>query len=315
MFHPQEFPPELHLGPFTTRFAQELGVGPGRLRHREIVSLSRGIKSLGGGDLPLGLLTRPYTQATGHSAASHATAFAIWMLPGFLPVADSSLLHISRQAPHDEPRRKGVCGHTTKFRDNEVVCLDGLWITTRARTWLDCARRMSVDELVVVADHLIRVPRPEFEGRSEPYATIVELAAMLERHKGTPGIQKARAALALARVGSDSAPETRLRLALGRAGLPEPQINVRVQLAHGRSRTPDVSFPEYRVAVEYDGGTHGDIEQQVRDIRRQEDYGDAGWIEVRIGKAHMHDDARQAVRKIRDALYGRGWRATQSGPQ
>ena len=315
MYHPQGFPLQLQSGPFTTRFALELGVGPGRLRHREIVSLSRGIKCLDAGDLPLALLTRPYTQATGYSAASHATAFAIWMLPGFLPVADASLLHISRQAPHDEPRRKGVFGHTTKFRDNEVICLDGLWITTRARTWLDCARRMCVDELVVVADHLIRIPRPAFEGRSEPYASIAELAALLERHKGTPGIQKARAALALARVGSDSAPETRLRLALGRAGLPEPQINVPVPLSRGMFRTPDASFPEYRVAVEYDGGTHGDSEQQVRDIRRQEDYGDAGWIEVRIDKTHLQDGAGHAVRKIRDALYSRGWRPTQTGPQ
>ncbi|MEO8220443.1 MAG: hypothetical protein ABI563_06630 [Specibacter sp.] len=97
---------------------------------------------------------------------------------------------------------------------------------------------MSVDELLVVADHLVRIPRMAFEGRSEPYATVVERSLMLGRHKGTPGIQKARQALALTRVGSDSAPETRLRLALGRAGLPEPLINVAVQLAPGKSRTP-----------------------------------------------------------------------------
>ncbi|WP_154605673.1 MULTISPECIES: hypothetical protein [Arthrobacter] len=38
---------------------------------------------------------------------------------------------------------------------------------------------MSIDELVVVADHFIRIPRPEFEGRTEPYATLEELAVML----------------------------------------------------------------------------------------------------------------------------------------
>ncbi|MCQ9164876.1 MULTISPECIES: DUF559 domain-containing protein [unclassified Arthrobacter] len=308
MFQQPVVPPALLTGPFTTRQAAELGVNYSRLRHADVAGLSRGIKSFSDEDLPLALLTRPYTFVTGYSAASHATAFAIWAFPGFLPVAHPEKIHIARQKPHAIPRRTGVTGHRTEFRDDEVECLNGLWITTRARTWLDCARRMGVAELVVVADHLIRVPRPEFEGRSAPYATRKDLELLLDRHKGTPGIRKARAALNLARVGSDSAQETHLRLAMGFAGLPEPDINVRVELAGGRSRTPDASFPRYRVAVEYDGGTHAGTDQQVRDIRRQEDYEAAGWIEVRIGKEHMKDDAKAAVRKIRRALQSRGWR-------
>lgn len=308
MFTRAGFPDRLQSGPFTLDTAKDCLVSPGRLRHKEIVRISRGIKSLDDADVPLALLTRPFTQVTGYSAASHATAFAIWELPGFLPVRNDTLIHISRQFPHNIPRRHGVEGHRTKFRDDEVECLDGLWITTRVRTWLDCARRMTVDELVVVADHLIRIPRPEFEGRSEAYATLAGLSQMLERHKGTPGIQKARAALALARVGSDSAPETRLRLAVVYAGLPEPDINKNIPLADGKSRQPDQSYPEYRVAVEYDGGTHADPDQVIRDIRRQEDFAAAGWTEVRIAKNHMTDDARAAVRKIRSALFSRGWR-------
>lgn len=61
--------------------------------------------------------------------------------------------------------------------------------------------------VTVVADHLLRVPRPEFKARSEPYATPEDLADMLDRHWGTPGIRKARLPLEQARVGSDSAPE------------------------------------------------------------------------------------------------------------
>lgn len=308
MFHPEDFPPELLAGPFSIQRANDLGIGPGRLKHAAVLRLSRGIKAINIQDASLALLTAPYTQVTGYSAASHATAFTIWEFPGFLPGSHHYVIHISRQAPHDEPRRAGIQGHTTKFRDDEVLCLDGLWITTRERTWLDCSRRMSVEELVVVADHLIRIPRPEFENRTEPYATVEQLRLMLERHKGTPGIQKARHALTLARVGSDSATETRLRLALADAGLPEPLINVPVALANGKSRTPDAQFPEYCVAVEYDGGTHNESEQVGRDIRRQEDFQEAGWVEVRIGKDHMRDGAKAAVRKVRDALYSRGWR-------
>jgi hypothetical protein len=167
---------------------------------------------------------------------------------------------------------------------------------------------MSVEELTVVADHLLRIPRPDFEARSEPFATTDDLADMLDRHKGTPGIRKARLALEQARVGADSAPETRLRLALEYAGLPEPQLNVPTELSVGVVRQPDLAYPEHRVAVEYEGEGHSEAAQIVRDIAREEDFARAGWLPVRISKRHMQNDARAAVAKVRAALLSRGWR-------
>ncbi len=306
---PNRFPQVLFNGPFTLEDALAAGTSYGRLRHRDVIRLSRGIKSLGNDtDIPLALLTRPFTLVTGYSAASHATAFTIWEFPGFLPAAGDRAVHIARQFPHTTPRREGVVGHRTHFNDDEVEFHEGLWITTRIRTWLDCARRMSVDEIVVVADHLLRVPRPAFEGRHQPHATVDELACLLRRHKGTPGIRKAREALSMARIGSDSAPETRLRLAVVRGGLPEPCLNLPVRLASGLERTPDQSFPDHCVAVEYDGATHATPEQVVRDVAREEDYARNGWTQVRITKRHMENDARSAVAKIRNALLANGWR-------
>ncbi|MGA7204611.1 MAG: DUF559 domain-containing protein [Specibacter sp.] len=302
-------PEILHTAPFTVVEALGFGTSYGELCHRAVVTLSRGIKTLANDDdVPLALLTRPYTLVTGYSAASHATAFTIWGIPGFLPGADVKTVHISRQYPHVPSRRRGVTGHRTMFQDDEVCLFNGLWITTRVRTWLDCSRKMSVEELVVAADHLVRMPRPEFEGRTDPYATMEELALILERHRGTPGIVKAREALRLARMGSDSPPETRLRLACGYAGLPEPWLNTTITLSDGVERTPDQSYPEYKVAVEYDGGTHSDPDQVEKDVRREEDFAGAGWRQVRIMKRHMDNDAKEAVRKIRTALWDRGWR-------
>ncbi|WP_458779250.1 hypothetical protein [Arthrobacter sp. D3-16] len=185
--------------------------------------------------------------------------------------------------------------------------LNGALITSRVRTWLDCSRKMSIEELTVVADHLLRIPRPGFEARSEPYATREDLADMLDRHKGTPGIRKARLALDLARVGADSAPETRLRLALEDAGLPEPLLNAPTELVAGVVRHPDMSYPEQKVAVEYDGEGHSDAAQIVRDIAREEDFAHAGWLLVRISKRHMEDRAKPAVAKVRSVLLSRGW--------
>jgi hypothetical protein len=244
---------------------------------------------------------------TEFSAASHATAFVLWQFPGFLPGSNGPGIHISRPDHMAIPRRKGVVGHVGQFFGDEITSIAGLLITSRARTWLDCSRKMDIDEITVVADHLLRQPRPEFEGRTEPYCTLEDLADMLDRHKGTPGIRKARLALEQARVGSDSAPETRLRLVLERAGLPEPELNVPAELASGVVRQPDLAYPELRVAVEYEGDGHSDPAQIVRDIAREEDFIRAGWILVRVSKRHMQNGAGAAVAKVRTALLSRGW--------
>ncbi|MGR0159228.1 endonuclease domain-containing protein [Paenarthrobacter nitroguajacolicus] len=200
-----------------------------------------------------------------------------------------------------------MVGHAGQFFEDEIANLNGLLITSRARTWLDCARKMIIDEITVVADHLLRLPRPELEGRTEPYCTREDLETMLDRHKGTPGIRKARLALEQARVGADSAPETRLRLALERAGLPQAEVNRPTELGTGVVRQPDLSYPDLQVAVEYEGEGHSDPAQIVRDIEREKDFSRAGWILVRISKRHMRNDAYAAVSKVRNALIDRGW--------
>ncbi|WP_256870877.1 endonuclease domain-containing protein [Paenarthrobacter nitroguajacolicus] len=250
---------------------------------------------------------RPLTLVTPFSAASHATAFLLWGFPGFLPRSHEPGIHISRPDTVGIPRRRGVIGHRGQFFEDEITMFNGLLITSRARTWLDCARKMDIDEITVVADHLLRTPRPDFEGRSEPHCTMDELEEMLDRHWGTPGIRKARLALEQACVGADSAPETRLRLALERAGLPAPEVNVRTELGPGVVRQSDLAYREWRVAVEYEGEGHSDPEQIVRDIAREEDFSRAGWILVRISKRHMSTGATTAVAKVRRALEQHGW--------
>lgn len=305
---PQPLPEPIGVAPFTVQEALDAGVTRRRLKHRGLEKPSRGIRRPDLASVaPLSDEVRPFTVVTEFSAASHATAFVLWDFPGFHPDAENSAIHISRPDTMAIPRRRGVVGHVGQFFDDEITQAKGLLITSRTRTWLDCARRMSIDEITVVADHLLRRPRPEFEGRSEPHATPEELADMLDRHKGTPGIRKARLALEQARIGADSAPETRLRLALERAGLPAPGLNVPTELTSGVIRHPDLSYREYRVGVEYEGEGHSEAGQIVRDIAREEDYVNAGWRLVRISKRHMQNDARSAVVKVRSALIDSGW--------
>ena len=303
---PRPLPASLSA-PFTVQEAAEAGVSRRRLKHGSLHIPSRGIRMPAEQPGTLRLHARPLTLVTQFSAASHATAFLIWDFPGFLPDSHAPGIHISRPDTMAIARRRGVIGHVGQFFDDEITWVDGVLVTTRNRTWLDCARKMSIDELTVVADHLLRHPRPAIENRTEPYASPGQLAEMLDRHKGTPGIRKARVALEQARIGADSAPETRLRLALSRSGLPEPDLNVATVLRPGVARQPDLAYPKYRIAVEYEGAVHSDAAQVIRDIAREEDVSGAGWILVRISKRHMEKDARAAVAKVRAVLASRGW--------
>jgi hypothetical protein len=62
---------------------------------------------------------------------------------------------------------------------------------------------------------------------------------------------------ALLRPGAESRPETLLRLLLGRAGLPEPEVNVDIRDDSGRFLgRADLVYPPWRTIVEYDGDQH-----------------------------------------------------------
>jgi hypothetical protein len=137
---PRPLPEPLALAPFTCQEAVDAGVSLRRLRHGALHSPSRGIRVPTYGPT-LGLAEpcptetiRPFTRVTGFSAASHATAFTFWQFPGFLPGQQDPRIHISRPDTMAIPRRMGVVGHVGQFFDDEIVCVDGLLVTSRVRT-------------------------------------------------------------------------------------------------------------------------------------------------------------------------------------
>jgi very-short-patch-repair endonuclease len=75
----------------------------------------------------------------------------------------------------------------------------------------------------------------------------------------------------------------------------------------GEHTVHDLSYPDYRVADEYDSEGHSEADQVVRDIAREEDFSRSGWILVRLSKRHLTADARSAVAKVRAALLDHGW--------
>lgn len=233
---------------------------------------------------------------------SHVTAGRLrcQLLPPWL--SDSEELHLSKPRALPGVRRKGIIGHTVLALPDEVETVNGIRISTRPRTWLDLARRLSLPELVCMGDELVRIPRFGLEGRSEPFATIDGLRSMVNRHPNLQGIVRARAALDLIRVGSDSGPETLLRLAMCDAGLPEPELQVPLRPESPGSPTADLGYRGRRLAVQYDGGHHLLPAQILSDRRRDKAFESAGWTVLVLTKDDLADGFVGVTARIKGML-------------
>jgi hypothetical protein len=108
------------------------------------------------------------------------------------------------------------------------------------------------------------------------------------------------------RVGADSGPETLLRLAMTDAGLPEPELQVRLRTGDERSPSADLGYRHRRIAIQYDGGHHLGDAQVFSDRRRDKAFESAGWTVMVFDKSDLADDFRRALVKIKKGLRN-GW--------
>lgn len=295
-------PAHLSAAPFTVYEARAASLGSARLRSSDLTSAGRLIHVPAGWEFEVRGLARALSAATPGAWTSHLTAavlLGLWLPSWFRGCRE---LHLSKRKTLPPVRREGVVGHTVLAFDDEIMVWDGIRISTPARTWLDLARILPLDDLVAVGDQLVRQPRYGLEDRTEPWATIPQLTAMLALHPKLKGIVKAREAAALIRPGADSAPETFLRLALAAAGLPEPELQLRVVPEDSYSPAADLGYRAQRVAIQYDGGHHLTREQQSRDNRRDESFNAAGWRYFKFNADDLADDFRGAAQRVRSAL-------------
>ena len=302
----QVLPLPLATAPFTFVSARASGVTVDRLRRKDVVNVGRGLYRPAGWDFELEGAARALSAVSPGAWISHVTAARLrsQLLPPWL--ADSTELHLSKPRALPAVRRKGIFGHTVLAREDEVELVDGIRLSTRSRTWLDLARDLPLDDLVSMGDELIRIPRVDFEGRTEPYDTLAGLRALVARHPNLQGIVRAREALELMRVGADSAPETLLRLAIASAGLPEPELQVPLRAGDARSPSADLGYRHRRLAIQYDGGHHLEEAQMFSDRRRDKAFESAGWTVLVFDKDDHADDFRRAVGQIKKALRN-GW--------
>lgn len=296
-------PQELLSGSFTVHAARDLGVTRKRQRHPDVVIPSRGIRiPLTGTGGPAANL-RAYTELDGASVLTHHSGARVWGcgLPAWMQ--EDWRIHVAREREGSKPRRRNVVGHRMTFKAGEVVMHDGVRVTSPARTWLDLASLMTVDELVAAGDSLVCAHGPNFPRPKTALCSIEELRRMVAAHPGMRGMKTARLALPEIRVGADSPQETRMRMILAGSRLGEPTLNYVIMNAWGQPAVwPDAAYPQQRIALQYDGGHHADPGQARSDARRQGVTEQLGWREVRVFKEDLDGDKPFLLEKVKAAI-------------
>lgn len=167
-------------------------------------------------------------------------------------------------------------------------------VTSAEETFVGLADDLTLVDLVVLGDSLVKA------GRCRPDS----LVAASSGTSRAPAQQTLRRAAGLVRAGVDSPMESRLRLLLVLAGLPEPVVNhVEYDDVGHWTRRFDLSYPAHRLAIEYDGRQHADSTRQwERDVDRREGLDTDGWRLVVVLAKGIYREPARTLERVRRAM-------------
>jgi hypothetical protein len=221
-----------------------------------------------------------------------------------LPLWDAPLdrVHVTRPGGWND-RGRVLRVHVAGLRDDEVMQVDGMPVTTLVRTALDLARSLPHEAAVVTLDAALH----------RKVLQLTDLRTRLMDIVGTPGSRSAARAVAFADGRSESVGESRSRVILHRWGLAPTGLQFDVLRDDGSSigRT-DFVWEEQRVVGEFDGRikygrllrpgqTPGDAVFEEK--RREDAIRDEGWRVVRWVWSELPAAHRIAAR-VRRATTG-----------
>lgn len=291
MSRPRPLPPVLLPGPFRVRDARAVGVGADRLRRDDLQAVVHGVRSA----VPTSMVRGVDLVMRGDQFFSHTTAVDLWGAPLPRRLQLGEVVHVSTAGAGPLMRRPGVVGHRAHVEhDDWMTRDDGLRVSSPARAWFESAALLDFRALVILGD--------AFVARRER-TTIDDLAAQIR--PGSRHVRLARAALQHVRVGSESPMETGLRLDVVDAGFSEPELNLDVRDGNGTFLgRVDMAWPEYRIALEYDGDHHRERGTFQHDQRRGNGFAVNDWLVIH---ATASDAVRPAVlvERLRQAFQQR----------
>jgi len=183
----------------------------------------------------------------GSMVVSHQSAAALWGLP--LLEGRTADVHFTIDRSSGGRSDPGIRKHALGIDTGDVVMLDGLLVTSVARTVVDIGATLDLTASVVVADRALHVDR---FARLAPLATREELFEVLERSLPLRGSIRARAVIAFATHLSGSPGESGSRVNIALNGFPEPILQQKFSV-DGREYDTDFYWREQDAIGESDG--------------------------------------------------------------
>lgn len=210
---------------------------------------------------------------------------AAWLASGRRGVVAglaASNLHGASWVDHDVPielvgvkcrQQEGLIARNERIGADEITRISGLPVTHRVRTAFDLGRYQPRTRAMGCLDALMR---------NQVFA-LDEVAGLSQRYPKVRGVRQLRELLPLIDAGAQSPRESLIRLQLRDAGLPRAQTQVPVFDGYTPIAFLDIGWPQYLVAVEYDGDHHRkDRRQYVKDLARLRMLEERGWIVIRV---------------------------------
>jgi Protein of unknown function (DUF559) len=290
---PTPIPDALKTAPFTTATARSYGLTPRVLRGDRFRHPYRGVYLWH--ELPDDLPTRvdaALLVLPSQALPSHLTAAALWSAPAPRPERPSFWLPQWATGL----RIDGIDLHWYLDRP-ERHFVNGRLITSAVRTFVDLATELGLVRLTGVGDFFVR------RGRCTQADLLLATSEPRRRN-----INHAYAAARLVRPGVDSPQETAVRVLLELGGCPRPAVNRDAyDDAGGWLARPDLSYPSYKIAIEYDGMHHErDPAQRQRDVLRNENLIANGWIVIVVTSQDLLQRPERILLRVLDALRRRG---------
>jgi hypothetical protein len=200
----------------------------------------------------------------------------------------AELIRANRRAPRE------IRIYSDALSSRDVCRVGDMRVTSPARTAFDIGRRQPLLIAVPRIDALLRVSG----------ATVPDARAVLEANSGVRGIRNAARALDFADAGAESPPESLTRILMMTTGLPRPETQIVIADVCGNPiYRLDMGWPQFKVAIEYDGAQHWtDPAQRARDIERLEFLAAQGWTIIRVSWNQLRDQPTLVVERVAKAL-------------
>jgi hypothetical protein len=210
-----------------------------------------------------------------------------------------------------QPRLSGARLHRPRhLPEHDVRVVDGIPVTSFARTLIDCTGRLSLGQIARALD----------AGLVRGDVTLWSVERSLSTLGQAPGRHPSKLWTLIGERTTESGyaesrPEIRILGVLADGGLPAPVPQHRVEVGGQRYRL-DFAYPDRKVAIEYDGwDTHRSRSSFDADRRRDRLLQLDGWVVVRITSRTSDAELLDTVRTFVGSLCLLRSRRTTTDPQ